>query len=209
MGLRVVPLAEPASRIGTGRVEVSEDDGSQPVGPIEIRQDPFHHELARPVRIHRPLRMLLGHGRRLGHPVGRARRGEHDPSYARLHDGVQEMHRGRDVVLIVRARMLDRFSDIGEGCEVHDGVDLVVRDRPPHQRGVGDVPRPDRRPAPARDAREPGCPGRRTTARPPVAPQRRGNRCTRRLRSRECSSIGASTPGHRHRPTLSLLPSSS
>src|SRR6185369_8304475 len=63
--LRRVPLADRPQWIGTGSIEVAQYDRPQAVSTTGILQDTLDHELGRPIRVDRPLRVVLGDRYRL------------------------------------------------------------------------------------------------------------------------------------------------
>ncbi len=121
VGFRIVILADPPVGRAAAGVEIAEAGGAEPPGVVAILENTLHHELAVTVRIDGVLRVGFINGDPHRCAIGGAGGGE-DENFALvlLHDLEQGDGLGR-VVPVIFQRICNRFTDVGEGREMHHG----------------------------------------------------------------------------------------
>lgn len=125
VGFGGVVFAEATLGIGSGGVEVAEDDGLEAVGGVEVPEDLFDHLFAVAVGVDGGLGMVFVDGEVVGNAVGGAGGGKDEVGDVVVHHGFEEGEGGDDVVAVVFGGILDGFSHVGVGGEVHDCADRV------------------------------------------------------------------------------------
>lgn len=130
VGLRIVPFPHPASGVRTGHVEVSQAYAPDVVGQVIVVHHPFDGELGPSVWVDWSLGVVFVDGGVLGLAVGGCGGREDDLVDTMVLHGIQEVHRTADVVAVVDIGSFHRFGDLGEGCEMDDGVYVVPLERP-------------------------------------------------------------------------------
>src|SRR6266498_2147283 len=108
-----------------GRVEVTQGDESQPVGPVVTFHDPFHKELGPAVRVSRPLRMIFRDGDYLWLAVRRTGRGKDKAPHVGLEQSVEQGDALLDIVCKIARGLGNRLAHIGERCEVNACFNIV------------------------------------------------------------------------------------
>ena len=139
MSLGVVVFADRAVLRRSGGIEIAESRKAQSVGVRECLQAVLDVELGLPVGIDRCLREGLHHGQGLGFAVGRAGRGKDEFGNAVIEHGLEEAEGRDEVVLVVFAGFGDRFAHVGEGCEMHDQLDLFLAENFGNRFGIAEI----------------------------------------------------------------------
>src|ERR1700674_1395559 len=111
---------------GSGGVEIAEGHIFEPGVELVVLQYLFEYELGFPVGIDGRLAMVFGDGHDFRFAVsgGSGRKNEFFNAVAG--ESVEKIHAACHVGGIEDAGLADGFGDQGFGCEVHDGVNLVL-----------------------------------------------------------------------------------
>src|SRR5450830_1145513 len=139
MCLRIMVLANPAIGVGSGGVEVSQGDRTQPVCHHVVMQDSLDDYLGAPIDIGRHQSAVLAYWNAGRLSIDSSRAGEDDAVDAGCTDGVEKMQRTDHIVRVVGARLNHRFADKTAGCEVDDARHVELPDGHRDVRRVGDV----------------------------------------------------------------------
>ena len=131
MGLGAVELADLGFGIGTGHVEIAEDDRAQAMGGPEIGQHALDGALAGAIGVQRLLRRVLVQQDAIMIAIGGAGRGKHHIAAAPRHRRLKEVERAADIDPPIPPRLLHRLAHLAEGGEMHhrgglpSGKDLI------------------------------------------------------------------------------------
>jgi len=136
---RCVVFTNGAASIGPGGIEVAQGHVAQAIGPAELGQHGFDHELGLAVDIGRMVGHVFGDRRLFRFAVNGGRRREDEVFDAGPAYSFQEAVRADDVVVVINCRVFHGFADLAMGGEVHDGVDVHVFHDVPYPVDVMDV----------------------------------------------------------------------
>src|SRR5262249_25160750 len=103
--LGVVVLADGTVRAGAGGVEVAQGGVAQVVSRGEIVQRSLDGQLGAPIRVDRPLRLVLGDRYFLRQAVGSASAGKNETLNAMSPDGVEQVDGIDEVVEVILGRL--------------------------------------------------------------------------------------------------------
>ena len=139
VNFRRVVFANLAVRVCSRGIEIAKRDRVQAERVVEMRQRTLDGQLRLAVAVDRNLRVRLADRRLDGFAVRGARRGEHEQTRLLERHRLEHRERAGDVVPVVLRRLTHRLTDVEEGGEVHDRPDVVLAQRLPDRRQVGDV----------------------------------------------------------------------
>ncbi len=139
MGLGVVVFADRAVLRRSGGIEIAEGREAESVGVRECLEAVLDVELGLPVGVDGCLREGLHHGQGLRLAVSRAGRGKDEFGNAVIEHGLEKAEGRDEVVLVVLAGFGDRFAHVGEGCEMHDQLDLFLAENFANRFGIAKI----------------------------------------------------------------------
>ena len=139
VSLRVVALTHLGIGVRPGSVEIAKVDMPDPVGMFIVLEDLFDHELAPAIGVNGRLGVVFRNRDALWHAIGGAGGRKNDVGDVKFAHGIEKVQGVHDIVSVVLCRVCDRFSDVDECAEVHDGLDGVLPEAKPDLITVGEV----------------------------------------------------------------------